>query len=422
MDVRSRRGREMSPNRARASVRPREQRPQVRKVQVVYYLTRNGLLEHPHFMEVSLLADHQLRLRDVMERLTALRGKGMPSMYSWSSKRTYKNGYVWNDLSENEVIYPAEGAEYVLKGSEIIDSGGLVGREPVLVHSKRFAAARTARNEEQELRCSRYDERVGFEVDAEEEEECELADEEKASYTSSTTPGSRCSRGVSTDELDEEGGGDGADKLPRDTDDPGSPPAPTSSAVAKPAGKSGEGCGNGNGNAVAIRFEDGDPGAPSRSNSVLLQLIACGGGGGNSAVPKTKAAPPGVAKSGGKDLHRGVLRKTAAKAAAEAEGDDDEAAAAAMIRCMSENPRFGNAQSEEKEYFSGSIVESMSGDRVGPGRLKKSSSFNEERSSKTELGDAAVEEEKREKSSSAKGKCIPRKMSMAASRSSRKLL
>lgn len=36
--------------------------------------------------------------------------------------RSYKNGYVWNDLSENDVILPADGAEYVLKGSEIVDS------------------------------------------------------------------------------------------------------------------------------------------------------------------------------------------------------------------------------------------------------------------------------------------------------------
>jgi len=26
---------------------------------------------------------------------------------------------VWNDLSENDVIYPSDGVEYVLKGSEI---------------------------------------------------------------------------------------------------------------------------------------------------------------------------------------------------------------------------------------------------------------------------------------------------------------
>lgn len=282
-----------------------------------------------------------------------------------SFRRTYKNGYVWNDLSENEVIYPAEGAEYVLKGSEIISNSRPVGREPVHVHSKRITMALTTRNDEQELRCSRYDERVGFEVDAE-EEECELGDEEKASYTSSTTPRSRCSRGVSTDELDEERD-DGANKLPRDADDPDSPPAPTST-VPKTAEKGREW-----GRSAAVRFEDGDPAAPSRSNSMLLQLIACGG---NLAAPKTKPAPPSaVARSGNEDLHRGVLRKSAAKATEEAEKGDE----AAMIRCMSENPRFGNVQSEEKEYFSGSIVESMSEDRVGAGQLKKSNSFNEER-------------------------------------------
>ena len=35
--------------------------------------------------------------------------------------RSYKNGYVWNDLAENDIIYPTEGAEYVLKGSELIE-------------------------------------------------------------------------------------------------------------------------------------------------------------------------------------------------------------------------------------------------------------------------------------------------------------
>lgn len=34
-------------------------------------------------------------------------------------ERNYKNGYVWNDLSESDVIYPSDGVEYVLKGSEI---------------------------------------------------------------------------------------------------------------------------------------------------------------------------------------------------------------------------------------------------------------------------------------------------------------
>lgn len=41
-------------------------------------------------------------------------------IFCFKIHRGYKNGYVWNDLSENDVIYPADGAEYVLKGSEIV--------------------------------------------------------------------------------------------------------------------------------------------------------------------------------------------------------------------------------------------------------------------------------------------------------------
>jgi hypothetical protein len=33
--------------------------------------------------------------------------------------RSYKNGYVWHDLSEDDLILPAHGSEYVLKGSEL---------------------------------------------------------------------------------------------------------------------------------------------------------------------------------------------------------------------------------------------------------------------------------------------------------------
>ncbi|MCI60004.1 protein UPSTREAM OF FLC-like, partial [Trifolium medium] len=44
----------------------------------------------------------------------------MATMYSWSSKRSYKNGFVWHDLSENDFIYPTQGQDYVLKGSEIL--------------------------------------------------------------------------------------------------------------------------------------------------------------------------------------------------------------------------------------------------------------------------------------------------------------
>ncbi|CAA6655434.1 unnamed protein product [Spirodela intermedia] len=99
----------------------KEQRPGVRRIPVVYYLCRNMHLEHPHFIEVPS-SPEGLYLRDVINRLNALRGKGMAAMYSWSCKRSYKSGFVWHDLSEDDLILPAQGNEYVLKGSEILNA------------------------------------------------------------------------------------------------------------------------------------------------------------------------------------------------------------------------------------------------------------------------------------------------------------
>lgn len=40
--------------------------------------------------------------------------------------RSYKNGYVWQDLSENDFINPCHGTEYVLKGSKILEHSSSV--------------------------------------------------------------------------------------------------------------------------------------------------------------------------------------------------------------------------------------------------------------------------------------------------------
>ncbi|XP_062196782.1 protein SOSEKI 3-like isoform X2 [Phragmites australis] len=93
-----------------------------KRVAVVYYLCRNRHLEHPHFIEVPLASPEEgLYLRDVINRLNVLRGKGMAAMYSWSCKRSYKNGFVWHDLSDEDLVLPAQGNEYILKGSELLD-------------------------------------------------------------------------------------------------------------------------------------------------------------------------------------------------------------------------------------------------------------------------------------------------------------
>ncbi|XP_044958022.1 protein SOSEKI 3-like isoform X2 [Hordeum vulgare subsp. vulgare] len=93
-----------------------------KRVAVVYYLYRSRHLEHPHFIEVPLASPEAgLYLRDVINRLNVLRGKGMAAMYSWSCKRSYKNGFVWHDISEDDLVLPAQGNEYILKGSELLD-------------------------------------------------------------------------------------------------------------------------------------------------------------------------------------------------------------------------------------------------------------------------------------------------------------
>jgi len=106
---------------------PKPKPKPARKVAVVYYLChRDGHLDHPHFLEMELpRSSHPaapgLHLRDFTARLNGLRGNGMAGMYSWSSKRSYRNGYVWQDLTEDDLIHPAHGNdEYVLKGSPLL--------------------------------------------------------------------------------------------------------------------------------------------------------------------------------------------------------------------------------------------------------------------------------------------------------------
>lgn len=93
-------------------------------VQVLYQLSWDGKLEHPHMIEVHYPPNQGgLRLRDVKKRLTTLRGHGINDSFSWSSKRNYKNEFIWNDLCDDDVIQPLRGSgEYVLRASELFDT------------------------------------------------------------------------------------------------------------------------------------------------------------------------------------------------------------------------------------------------------------------------------------------------------------
>ncbi|KAG1334547.1 putative protein UPSTREAM OF FLC [Cocos nucifera] len=297
----------------------------------------------------------------------------MPSLFSWSCKRSYKNGYVWNDLAENDIIYPADGAEYVLKGSEIIQAC-----------SERFQHVKITNRQPKPLQISHNRHQIEVEeeeegIEEEEEREQDVIEEEVVDkfgkVTASGVYTTRCSRGISTDEIER------VEKPMKTRDQPtelslddASPPSSSSSDKAP----------------ATHRFEDGDPaGEPGQTrNSVLLQLIACGsvsvkgraaggGGGGSSGGGLLKAAvsSAAAAAAGASSLasgrRGGASNKGSVSRFASRAGDEDE------LRCVSENPRFGHPPLEEKEYFSGSIVE---GSRGPPGpSLKKSNSYNEER-------------------------------------------
>ncbi|RRT51887.1 hypothetical protein B296_00020520 [Ensete ventricosum] len=298
-------GRETSPDRARLGCSQQQQqrslRP-LRKVQIIYYLSRNGQLEHPHFIELPYLPNQQLRLRERFQHVAARsrRLKALPAPHKLHLELEE------DEEDEAELGVAEEGAEEVRGGKRNVDGAR---------HSRRSGGVST--------------------------EEIERND-------NPTTARSHHHHHVPTE-------------LPLDDSSP-----PSSTSSDKPPTHA-PGCG------TSQRFEDADP-APEPGltrNSVLLQLIACGSAAlkGSSRTSggtiKTATAACGGQRNTG--LHRGLVTRLASRAAEEAE----------VVRCVQETPRFCHPLVEDKEYFSGSIVE---GSRAPPEpSLKKSSSYNEER-------------------------------------------
>ncbi|KAH7427750.1 hypothetical protein KP509_10G058400 [Ceratopteris richardii] len=96
-----------------------------KKVHVIYYLSyKGGLLEQPHLLDVFFSISKGLRLKDVKARLVMLRGSAVGSSFSWSYKRSFKGGFVWQDLeSDTDIIFPTQGGyAYVMKGCRIESS------------------------------------------------------------------------------------------------------------------------------------------------------------------------------------------------------------------------------------------------------------------------------------------------------------
>ncbi|KAG7949872.1 hypothetical protein I3843_13G085500 [Carya illinoinensis] len=396
--------RESSPDRTKVWTEPKVKTDR-RSVPVVYYLSRNGQLEHPHFMEVPLSTPDGLYLRDVINRLNLLRGNGMASMYSWSSKRSYKNGFVWHDLAENDFIGPAHGKEYVLKGSEVLDNS--LNRA---VHGT--ASSRSLRPPE----INKSDEESDFPVitrrrnqswssiDLNEykvykaESSGESAGKAAADASTQTDEKRRRRRSVREKEDEEVAREEKAQRetcQSRSTElsrDEISPPPSDSSPETLESLMKADGrlviCSSGaNGDNSNPPTAEICPSGRTKASSVLMQLISCGSisfkdcgsmaakDEGFSLIGHYKARLPRGAGNNGSNSnnHVGTSRGITS---------------------------FAGLKLEDKEYFSGSLIETKKNEEGFP-HLKRSSSYNADRSSQLQLTEEEME--------GARTKCIPRK-------------
>ncbi|KAL0460135.1 UNVERIFIED_CONTAM: protein UPSTREAM OF FLC [Sesamum latifolium] len=424
------------------------------KVPVVYYLCRNRQLEHPHFMEVPLSSPDGLYLRDVMERLNALRGRGMASMYSWSCKRSYKNGYVWHDLCDDDLILPAHGNEYVLKGSELFEDSNSGRFSPagtfILQNQKALPEPPSSRSQEESSSSSSLNGRTTKSSQDDElsppvQRPCSsavspessvgknsswngslslteykvyksdgLADastqtEEKASRVVETRD--TCTRGVSTDDGTLENDSHGTHQgqvsrvkpTPEICRDVVSPPPSTSSASSS--------SGRTDTLESLIRadvrklnsfriLEEEEFRMPSgtkfKASNMIMQLISCGS---ISVKDHSFGLIPTYKPKFSHSKFPSPLFSTSLMF-----GELD---------CLAENPRLMSMKLEDKEYFSGSLAETTTLKENVP-TLQRSSSYNADRS--TQQLDS---NEDKEEGSSTTSKCIPKSIKASLSKQPR---
>ncbi|KAL1558179.1 protein SOSEKI 3 [Salvia divinorum] len=425
------------------------------KVPVIYYLSRNRQLEHPHFMELTLSSPEGLYLRDVIERLNALRGRGMASIYSWSCKRSYKNGYVWHDLCDDDIILPAHGNEYILKGSEFFEDSNYGNFSPaetvILRNQKALPEPPSSRSQEESSSSSSLNDRA---TKTSQDDELsppdqrphssyvspECSTEKNSSWNGSlsvteykvyksdgladastqtednanrgtTRAQHSCMRGVSTDDglVKPESSGAHPRLAPRVKATPEiqqdfvSPPPSTSSASSS-SGRTDTLESLIRADAMKLNsfriLEEEEFRVPSHSkltaSNMIMQLISCGS---ISVKDHSFGLIPSYKPRFSHSKFPSPLFSTSLML-----GELD---------CLSENPRLMGMTLEDKEYFSGSLIE-RNMMKEGAPKLKRSSSFNADRS--TRQLDST---EDKDDGGSTRTKCIPRSIKVALGKQSR---
>lgn len=447
--------RQVSPERTKVWTERSPKYQQVRRVPVVYYLCRNRQLEHPHFIEVPLSSTEGLYLRDVINRLNVLRGRGMPSLYSWSCKRSYKNGFVWHDLCEDDLILPAHGNEYVLKGSELYDesSSGLFSSPRKVMNSnlKQLTQPISSRSLDDSSSSSSMNGKEGKHNQEDEAspplqcpESFGVSSEYGLANTSPSTgslsltdykvcrrdnaadastqteenvgrPKSQetCVRGVSTDDIyceaecnDRHNQVQGAKENSNICTESVSPP-PSSSSASSSGGRNTETLESlirADASKInsfrMIEEEETKASAKLKPANVLMQLISCGS---ISVKDHSFGLIPNYRPRVPHSKFPSPLFSTSAIMFGDLDG-------------LSGNPKLTGLKFEDKEYFSGSLIDAkglMEGRNECTG-LKRSSSYNADRTSKQ-----MDSPKDKVESTSAHSKCIPRSIKASLSRQPR---
>ncbi|XVF46476.1 hypothetical protein PTKIN_Ptkin03bG0029600 [Pterospermum kingtungense] len=410
--------REISPERNKVWIEPKPHNNKSsiaeRKVAVVYYLSRNGQLEHPHFMEVPLSSNDRLYLKDVINRLNLLRGKGMASLYSWSSKRSYKNGFVWHDLAENDFIYPSHGQEYVLKGSEIVDHS--IGPQSLALTTSSFRLTKPPESLKSEddqdfpsIRRRRNQSWSSIDLNEYKVYKAESSSESTrrlaADASTQTDDKSRRRKAVVKDaEIEElqnqnEGHSQSQELEQNQTTELSreeiSPPPSDSSPETLESLMKADGrlrlCNGSSNEDNSNRTTESCPSGRMKASSVLMQLISCGS-------ISFKDCGPSSERDQGFSLI-GHYKSRLPRGAGNCSQAGKEAGIEREIGSVS------RVRLEDKEYFSGSLIETKKEELP---TLKRSSSYNADRTSQLQLVEQEIDE--------VRSRCIPRKPKTASTK------
>lgn len=249
--------------------------------------------------------------------------------------RVYKNGFVWHDLSEDDFIFPVHGQEYVLKGSQIIDLDNS-GKE------SDFPTVATRRRN-QSWSSIEYKVYKASESSAE-------STRKLAKDASTQTEDSR-RRKKPEKEKEEEPSVNQITELNRE--DMISPPQSDSSPETL------ETLMKADGRLILIpedeesnRTVESLSSGKMRASAVLMQLISCGAMSFNKCGPTLMYGHTKCTVKRGTGNYR-------------------------LERAEKELRSFGRAKLEEKEYFSGSLIDEIKKEDVTA--LKRSSSYNTDR-------------------------------------------